>query len=251
MFRGVFVTGPPRRLARAVAALVLTGTALAAGPAGPADAAPATAVDYVTTVGWGIGFQVQLSLRPAVTLTGWQVEFDLPDDQQLSNAFYAGATQTGRHVVLTNRPFNGTVTAGSTLNVGLQVASASLSNASPAQITVNGQPALYTEQGRILLAQHRPSVLEGSSTAVTATLSTRPAGPIRIQVGSSPAAAVVASPQYLTFDAGDWNVPHPVTLSSPEDADSVGQLVWVPLQQSTGPTHYASDWLQATQLDND
>src|SRR5207244_2601552 len=84
------------------AALLGAGALTAA--AGSAAADPPTVVTYSMQTNWGSGFQALVTITPGAAVTGWTLEFDAAEGQQLMNAFYAGATQTGRHVTLTQAP---------------------------------------------------------------------------------------------------------------------------------------------------
>ncbi|MBO3748310.1 cellulose binding domain-containing protein [Streptosporangiaceae bacterium NEAU-GS5] len=231
-------------------AAIALGAILLLLPSAPAGAL-VTSATYTMNANWGFGFQALITVTPGVSVTSWTIEFDAADQQAVTNAFYAGFTQTGRHVTLTNRSFNGSVAAGSTLNVGIQFNNPALINVPPPSITFNGQPAAYSPQPYILASAGHVAVPEGGSATFGVTLSQPPTQNVVVTTPGGSTAAVVASPATLTFTAANWNVPQTVTLTSPEDADATGQAVYVPLNQQTGRPFYATDVVIADQIDND
>jgi len=229
---------------------IALGASVLVLPGVPAAGA-ATSATYTMNANWGFGFQTLITVTPGASVTSWTIEFDAADQQTVTNAFYAGFTQVGRHVTLTNRSFNGTVAAGGALNVGLQFTNPALINVPPSGITFNGQPAVYSPQPYILASAGHVPVAEGGSAAFTVTLSQPPTQDVVVTTPDGSTAAVVASPPRLTFTPADWNVPQTVTLTSAEDADATSQAVYVPLNQRSGRPFYAVDVVIADQLDND
>jgi hypothetical protein len=199
---------------------------------------------------WGSGFQALVTVTPGGAVTSWTLEFDAAEGQRLMNAFYAGATQTGRHVTLTNRSFNGSIAAGATLNLGVQFTNPGLINVPPAGFVFNGVTTAYAPQPYIHAAVQKPGVPEGGAMPVAVTLSQAPTSTVAIQVGQGSASAVLAAPQRLSFTPADWNVPQTLTLTSPPDADTTNQTAWIALNAWGGTPFYASEFLFATQLDS-
>jgi chitinase len=222
---------------------VLATAALVATPV-RAGATPTTSVIYTMTANWGTGFQASISFVPSTAVTSWRIDFDVPPGQTLSNASYAASTQTGQHVTLSNRPFNGTVPAGAVLNVIAQFANPGLSNVPPPAFSVNGAPASYTPQPYIVSSVSAPAVPEGGSITFAVTLSRAPTSAVTVQASNG-------APQRLVFTPDTWAVPQIVTLSSAEDADSVGQAIYCLLQQWNGAPAFAPMTLLGAQLDND
>ncbi|MFL6117657.1 MAG: cellulose binding domain-containing protein [Catenulispora sp.] len=207
-------------------------------------------VTYTTTTNWGYGLQADVAITPSVTVTQWTLEFDAADQQTLTFAMYAGSTQTGRHVTLTNRPFNGTILAGSTLHVAVQFSNPTFTDVPPSGFVVNGQAAAYTPSPYIVVSADKPTVPEGGSATVSVKLSQAPTENSVITVGSGSASPIRATPSQLTFTPTDWDAPRTVTLTSPADADTTNQSTYIWLQQQTGRPFYATDVLFATQLDD-
>jgi hypothetical protein len=238
-----------RFLTRSLGAALLCGNAVL-GAAGNAHAGAPAVVTYSMTADWGRGFQALVTITPGAAVTSWSLEFDAAAAQQVTNSFYAGAVETGRHVTLTNRSFNGSVAAGATVNLGLQFSNPALINVPPTSFVFNGEPTAYTPQPYIHASAQKPVVPEGGSTPVTVMLSQAPTSTVTIQVGQGSASAVLATPQWLTFTAADWNVPQTLTLTSPRDADTTNQTAWISLATWGGTPSYAYEFLLATQLDN-
>ena len=238
-----------RFLTHAFGAALLCGNALLAA-AGSAHAGPPAVVTCSMTANWGSGFQALVTITPGAAVTSWSLEFDAAEAQQVTNSFYAGATQTGRHVVLTNRSFNGSIAAGATVNLGLQFSNPALINVPPSGFVFNGETAAYSPQPYIHAAERTPTVPEGGSTPVAVTLSQAPTTTETLQIGQGSASAVTAAPQRLTFTPANWNVPQTLTLTSPRDADTANQTAWISLSTWSGTPFYAYEFLLATQLDN-
>ncbi|HEX4705748.1 MAG TPA: cellulose binding domain-containing protein [Pseudonocardiaceae bacterium] len=242
--------GRPRGGVRLLGAAALGIGALVAAAPGIAHAAAPTVVTYVMNANWGSGFQADVTITPGTGVTSWSLEFDAGDQQQITLAAYAGATQAGRHVTLTNRSFNGTIAAGASENLVVQFTNPTLTDAPPPAFTFNGVPAAYTPQPYLQTTDAQPIVPEGGSATVGLTLSQAPTSTVTVRVGSGSSAAVVAAPQSLTFTAADWNVPHPITLTSPRDTDTTNETSWISLEQWGGSPTYTYDFILATELHN-
>ncbi|NUR57737.1 MAG: hypothetical protein HOV87_03400 [Catenulispora sp.] len=252
-----------RRVARWIGVMVGAGGLAAAAPGAanatadataaataPAAPTPAATVTYTTTTNWGYGLQADVSITPSVTVTQWTLEFDAAEQQTLTFAAYAGSAQTGRHVTLTNRPFNGTIAAGSTIHLVVQFSNPTSTDVPPSSFVFNGQATAYTPSPYIVVSADKPTVPEGGSSTVAVRLSQAPTANTVITVGSGSAAPIQAAPSQLTFTPTDWDVPHVLTLTSPSDADTTNQTAYIWLQQQSGRPFYAPDVLFATQLDN-
>jgi hypothetical protein len=238
-----------KTLPRLAAALLGVAALITAAPA--AQAVPPPVITYTLITNWGSGFQAQITVTPAAPVTSWSLEFDAADQQSLTNAFYAASTQSGRHVTLTNRVFNGSITAGQTLTLGVQFTNPALVNAPPPSFTFNGQPATYAPQPYIQLATPKPSVPEGGTAPLAVSLSQPPAANLTLQLSQGSASAVVGSPATLTFTPVNWNVPQNLILTSPRDTDTTNQTAWLSLASNQwGGTQFASAWFLATQQDN-
>lgn len=244
---------PGRRRTAALALLVLAAAA-AVLPASPAGAVPTCTVRQQVTVHWGTGFQAQVTVTPGPAVTGWTVEFDLPDPQQvLTFAMYAVATQSGTHVTLTNTPYNGTLAAGASTSVLLGVhTNPNLTNTPPAGFTVDRRPCAYTPQPYVVASPARPVVPEGGSTTVAVRLSQAPTANATIAVPAG-YGAFTTSPSSLVFTPANWNVPQTVTIRSAQDDDAAaqtGQLSFA-VQNHLPPVPYVPAVVAYAQLDDD
>ncbi len=241
-----------RRSAALLAASALGAATLVAAAPVPASAAATATVTYQISPHWGYGFQAELTVTPSVAVTnGWTLEFDAGDQQTLTFAAYAGATQVGRHVTLSNRSFNGTLAAGQTLNLVVQFNNPTYSNVPPSGFVFNGQAAAYTPSPYIVLSDFKPTVPEGGSSTVTVQLSQAPASNVVFAIRGGTAPAVTVAPAQLTFTPANWNTPQTVTLSSPRDGDTTNQTATYQIEQTNGyPTLYPGILFLSTQIDN-
>ncbi|WP_214104508.1 cellulose binding domain-containing protein [Acrocarpospora catenulata] len=227
---------------RRVLVATLLGASVMLTVPGPATAA-ATAVSYGMTTNWGEGFQSQLTVVPGEAVTTWTIEFDLAAQQEVRAAFHADFTQTGRHVVLFNRPFNGAVPAGGMLSVAIQIDNPGLINVPPAGFTVNGQPATYTPQPYLLASVARGRLPEGGTLSFNVRITQMPTTDITVEVGSGNIGPdVVVTPRTLTFVNNPrlWNTPQTLTVTRPEGADT-SRPVFIPIIQRGGKPAYAME----------
>ncbi|MDT0301925.1 endo-1,4-beta-xylanase [Streptomonospora wellingtoniae] len=98
------------------------------------------AVDYSAANEWSTGFtgQVTVTNNGDSALDGWNLEFDFPSGQQLTNGWNAEWSQSGSTVTATNTGWNGDVPAGGSVTVGFN-AGHSGTNDEPEAFTLNGQ----------------------------------------------------------------------------------------------------------------
>ncbi|NUR26084.1 MAG: hypothetical protein HOV83_09605 [Catenulispora sp.] len=225
---------------------LVAATPGAANAQAATTATAAATVTYTTTTNWGYGLQAEVTITPSVTVTQWTLEFDAADQQTLTFAGYAGSAQTGRHITLTNRSFNGTISAGTTLHLGVQFSNPAFTDVPPARFVFNGQATAYTPSPYIVVSADKPTVPPGGSSAVFVKLSQPPTATSVITVGSGSAAPIQSTPAQLTFTPSDWDVPQAVTLTSEGAAGSTNQSSSIWLQQQTGRPFYATDVLSAT-----
>jgi hypothetical protein len=85
---------------------------------------------------WGTGYQAKYTVAngTSASVTSWRVEFDLAAGSSLGSFWDALITQTGTHVVATNRNYNGTIAAGGSTSFGFLVSGA----AKPTGCKING-----------------------------------------------------------------------------------------------------------------
>lgn len=111
------------------------GIAEALAPVTPPGPAGCTAT-YTVQSQWGGGFTGQVTVRntAAAPLTGWQVAWEYPAGQRITQAWNATVAQTGTAVTATNLSYNGTVPAGGSVTFGFN-ASWTGTNPPPATLT--------------------------------------------------------------------------------------------------------------------
>jgi endoglucanase len=104
-------------------------------PTSPPGNASCTATISVQS-SWNGGFTDAVSVTAgSQPLSGWTVSFTWPGDAQITSAWGATATQSGKSVTLTNASYDGSLAAGATQsNIGFQ-GTWSASDALPATVT--------------------------------------------------------------------------------------------------------------------
>ncbi|MFU8849372.1 glycoside hydrolase family 48 protein [Micromonospora sp. SL1-18] len=125
-----------RRMAMfAATAVTIGGVAL---PAGPAQAAPACDVTYVTN-DWTGGFTANIDVKNlGDPVNGWTLKFTFPNSsQQVTQGWSARWSQSGSEVTATNESWNGDLGTGATASIGFNGAYSG-SNPKPTSFTLNG-----------------------------------------------------------------------------------------------------------------
>lgn len=89
---------------------------------------------------WNTGFTANVSIKNlgASDLNGWQLTWRWTAGQQVTQAWSSVVTQTGDRVVAANAPWNATIPAGSSVQIGFN-ATHSGSNPPPLDLTLNGR----------------------------------------------------------------------------------------------------------------
>jgi hypothetical protein len=115
---------------------------------------------------WGTGYQAKYTVAngSSATVTAWKVEFDLPSGSTLGSYWDALMSQSGTHVIATNRTYNGTVAPGGTASFGFLVTG----SGKPTGCKINGADCGTGSGGGT-----SPSP---SQTSVSPTPSTSPGG---------------------------------------------------------------------------
>ncbi|SCF40982.1 Cellulose binding domain-containing protein [Micromonospora purpureochromogenes] len=107
-------------------------------PTTPPPTGSGCAVKY-TPNSWNNGFTADVTItnRGSNTINGWNLTYNLPSGQQVTNAWNATVTQSGSAVSARNVSFNGSIAPGGTANFGYQ---GTLSGAysSPTSFSLNG-----------------------------------------------------------------------------------------------------------------
>ncbi|MEU7915411.1 extracellular catalytic domain type 1 short-chain-length polyhydroxyalkanoate depolymerase [Microbispora bryophytorum] len=88
---------------------------------------------------WNNGFTAEVTITNTGTapVNGWTVTWTWPGNQQITNAWNAGVTQSGAQVTARNVSYNPAIPAGGSTNFGFQ-ATYGGSNTAPAGFSLNG-----------------------------------------------------------------------------------------------------------------
>ncbi|HEX4832278.1 MAG TPA: cellulase family glycosylhydrolase [Trebonia sp.] len=105
-------------------------------PTSPPPGNGACTATVTTQSSWAGGFTDNVSVTAgSAPLTGWTITFTWPGDQQVTSAWGATATQSGKSVTLVNASYDGSLAAGATqASIGFQ-GTWSASDALPASVT--------------------------------------------------------------------------------------------------------------------
>ncbi|MFD3353787.1 glycoside hydrolase family 6 protein [Streptomyces fradiae] len=141
MSRTSTTQSPPRRRTALLAAstLLLTAgaTATVLSPSAGA-AAPGCTVDYKVTNEWSNGFGANVTVtNTGDPVSGWTLEWSFGGNQQVTQHWNAGITQSGAAVTAKNVSWNGSLATGASASFGFN-ASHSGTNAVPAVFKLNG-----------------------------------------------------------------------------------------------------------------
>ncbi|MGB2567583.1 GH12 family glycosyl hydrolase domain-containing protein [Micromonospora citrea] len=108
-------------------------------PSSPPPSNAACTVKYTPASVWNSGFTADVTItnRGSSTINGWNLTYNLPSGQRVTNAWNATVTQSGSAVSARNVSFNGSIAPGGTANFGYQ---GTLSGAysSPTSFSLNG-----------------------------------------------------------------------------------------------------------------
>ncbi|MBP2708400.1 PHB depolymerase family esterase [Microbispora sp. RL4-1S] len=107
--------------------------------ASPSNPGGATCRVAYTANSWNNGFTANLTITNTggAAVNGWTVTWTWPGDQQVSNAWNATVTQSGRQVTARNMSYNAAIPAGGNTSFGFQ-ASYSGANTAPTAFALNG-----------------------------------------------------------------------------------------------------------------
>jgi hypothetical protein len=219
-----------RRAAPRLVPALLSAAALALGSAAAAPAAhaaaPACQITYAVTNSWPTGFQGSLTVtNNAAALTGWNVGFQFPGAQQISNGWGGAFTQTGAQVSVGNFSYNGALGAGQSLTLGF-IASVSGANANPNYFTLNGVACNGSPQlpAVNLTAPANDAVVNPGSDITLSATAAETAGSATISSvkffnGSTLLATATSSPYTFAWTA----VPKGFYTITAQATDSAGQ----------------------------
>jgi cellulase/cellobiase CelA1/cytochrome c553 len=122
--------------------IALNGTRCA-GTVSPAVATAATAAEtceasYRVSEQWNSGFTAEVKIRnDGPALAGWNVAWEMPDGQEITNSWNGRFVQTGAHVDVGNLDWNKDIPPGSNIEFGFN-GSHTGRNRTPASLSVNG-----------------------------------------------------------------------------------------------------------------
>jgi hypothetical protein len=131
----------PRLLRRPCAAVLAAVVLLASGitAMSASGAQSSCRVDY-TENKWSGGYTAQIKVTNlGQAIDGWRLSWTYTGDQQVTSAWNATVTQTGRAVLAVNTSWNGTLAAGGNAEFGLQ-GTWRTDDAAPSGFTLNGVP---------------------------------------------------------------------------------------------------------------
>ncbi|KZS84405.1 PE-PGRS family protein PE_PGRS16 [Mycobacterium persicum] len=128
---------PTSTAALATAAATTTSTATTAASTGGTG----VTATYTPTAQWNSGFTANYTITNTGTtpLTNWQLQFDLPTNESVTNLWNGQVSQSGTHYTVTSASYNGTIEPGNSVTVGFQAAQNG-SYSPPTHVLVNGQP---------------------------------------------------------------------------------------------------------------
>ncbi len=91
---------------------------------------------YSVSSSWSTGFQGQVVVTDTGNspVNGWTLGWTFPGNQQISNSWGGTYAQSGSKVTVTNAPYDGTISPGSSVTIGF-IASYSGTNTAPASVT--------------------------------------------------------------------------------------------------------------------
>jgi len=122
---------------------VVDDAAAVTATASATDLAPSAGLGttYTVTSQWDGGYVAEYTIDNSGTtpLNNWQLQFNLPAGESITNVWNATLTHTGTHYVLTPESYDSTIGPDGSVNLGFQ-ASDTGTYAPPTQVTVDGQP---------------------------------------------------------------------------------------------------------------
>ena len=156
-----------RRLVIGAALLIAAATVGVA--ALPAQAAGSLTATFSKDSDWGSGYQGKYTIAngTATAITSWKVEFDLPAGTSVGTFWDALVSQSGGHVVATNREYNGNVAAGGSASFGFVVSGSGV----PSNCKLNGASCAGGGGGGDTTPPSTPGNLHVVGTPTSSTVS--------------------------------------------------------------------------------
>ncbi|WP_448471077.1 cellulose binding domain-containing protein [Mycobacterium kansasii] len=124
------------------------GTGTGTGTGGTGTGGSGITATYAPTSQWNNGFVANYTITNTGTapVTDWQLQFDLPSNESITNLWNGQVAQSGTHYTVTPQSYDATIAPGSSVTVGFQAAQTG-SYAPPTNLLVNGQPVTGTGTG--------------------------------------------------------------------------------------------------------
>lgn len=96
------------------------------------------AVNYQVSNQWGSGFTAKVTVtNNGGSVQSWTMEWDFTAGQQITNGWKGNFSQSGSHVTVTSKSWNGSLGGGESVSIGFN-GSYSGSNPEPENFTLNG-----------------------------------------------------------------------------------------------------------------
>src|SRR6266511_752370 len=135
--RSTMAANLKRRMAVLLGCCALAAS-LAVVAASTAHADTTLTASFQVTRSWSTGYEGQYTIRNSGTasVTGWQVEFDLPAGTSVRKFWNSTMVRNGDHYTFTNASFNATVPPGGSQSFGFNTRGLGL----PSGCLVNGSP---------------------------------------------------------------------------------------------------------------
>jgi len=128
----------PTILVLCVTGLALGGCAESSENSTGSSAAAACRVKYSTN-DWDVGFTatVKITNRGTQPIAGWELAFDFPTGQKVTEVWSSKVASRGEHVTLRAEAWNGDIPAGQSVEIGFN-GSHTGKNTPPREFTLNG-----------------------------------------------------------------------------------------------------------------
>ncbi|KZS71136.1 hypothetical protein A4G29_18500 [Mycobacterium kansasii] len=134
-------TAAPTSTASGTTALATAAATTSTATTAASTGGTGVTATYTPTALWNSGFTANYTITNTGTtpLTNWQLQFDLPTNESVTNLWNGQVSQSGTHYTVTPASYNGTIEPGNSVTVGFQAAQNG-SYSPPTHLLVNGQP---------------------------------------------------------------------------------------------------------------
>jgi len=115
-------------------------TTVTPGPTPTPTPTPSCSASYAITGTWPGGYEAKSVVTAGSrAISGWNVGWTYPEPETITNLFNGTFVQTGQHVAVMNKSYNGSLAAGGTTTVYFLVSDTSGTDAPPAAVTCSAQ----------------------------------------------------------------------------------------------------------------